>query len=158
MIKARWKNSVTAHYKMQVFYSVDVQSTLHDISCREDGFSCNGIASSRAWQTCIHTPVLPALLWPMGSHLFILSPCSLWISLRFCGWAWGFSFVLFFGCFNGKRVIWKAVTWPHSDGFCCYSALHWTHGARDTTFLYPLTWYFFSYGGLDRNLVFPKLL
>lgn len=140
---------------MQVFYSVDVQSTLCDVSCREDGFSCSGIASSRAWQTCIHTPVLPARLWPMGSHLSILSPCSLGVSLRFCGRAWGFLFVLLFACFNGEGIIWKAVPWPPQWQLLLLlcTALNTIMGARDTTFLFPLTFYFFSYGGLDRNPV-----
>lgn len=146
-----------AHYKMQVFYSADVQSTLHEVSCREDGFSYRGISNSRAWQTCIDTPVLPALLWLMGNNLSSLSPCSLWVFLRFCGWAWEF-FVCFIACFNGEGVIWKAMPWPHSDSFCCHSALHWTQSWGQEIQLFFVLWHFIPSAMMDliETLCFPN--
>lgn len=143
---------------MQVFYCVTVQSTLHDVSCREDGFSYNRIANSRAWQPCTHTPVLPALLWPMGSNLSILSPRSLWVSLRFCGWAWGFFVCFIVACFNGEGVIWKAMPWPHSGSFCCDSALRWTQSWGWEILLVFVLYHFISLAMMDliETLCFPN--
>lgn len=54
----------------------------------------------------------------------------------------------------GKLWLGPAVTASAVTLHCT----EYSHGARDTAFLCPLTVYLFSYEGLDRNPEFSKFL
>lgn len=113
-----------------MFYSVDVQSALLHVSCRENGSSCSADANPRALQTCVHISVLTFPSVAAGKSFVHSFPLLSMIVFEVCCW-WRFFFhFVLFHFLNGEEVSWKFVPWPHSDSFCCFSALGWTQSLR----------------------------
>lgn len=109
----------------------------YSMSHREEGFSCSADANPWDLQTCIHISVLTFPSVDAGKSFVHSLPLLSMIVFEVCCW-WVFFCLALFHFLSGEEVSWKAVPWPHSDSFCCFSALCWTQSLRGKEYYFSL--------------------